>query len=620
MSDTFFPVNDLLRRKLPTGLAVSSLACSVASTLFLMLFSDRMGLGVISVSENVLTLGLSTVFSQFILFVGILIFLVGAVLTSFVVFLLMTQRTRDFGLIKASGCPNSLVFGYFMTELLILTFAGCVLGVIIGFGADLAVSRMSGIAVYQKPANIWFAPLVFTVFFILALTFGTKPILNSARLPPMKAILNSHYFGLTLDNKLKPFSGSNLTAKIAMRNLSRRPSSAIRIVLLLSIVFILLTITIAGSIVAKDTTMSWVEKTAGNNVVLIAHEEMAAQYELLESKFLGAEVADGAFDYDNEKYAISNGTIQLLRSMSEIEKTDNRLILREHVYEISNFTIDPETLATLPVGDKREGDLLVIGVEPGDLTNSWFLQGRFFESGDLWEAVIGDSVARNMFSNPLVQSLRVGNQSFSIVGVCVDPVDNGRVIYVPLSRLQKRIGVPAPNIIFAELRSSVDRAAALKQIKERITITNQELTVTELDKMVRRNLAFLDSSWSTVLLLPVFTLTSATLCLIAFVMLTLNEQRQEFAIFRAVGARPKTIVSIIAIQNSIIMGASLAFGLSFGFITTLMILVPDPVVTIFTVLQIAAWLATASTFMFLLCLAPAIKFARTPLLRIMIDG
>ncbi|HEX9261033.1 MAG TPA: FtsX-like permease family protein [Candidatus Bathyarchaeia archaeon] len=620
MGDTFFPVNDLLRRKLPTGLAVSSLACSVASTLFLMLFSDRMGLGVISVSENVLTLGLSTVFSQFILFVGILIFLVGAVLTSFVVFLLMTQRTRDFGLIKASGCPNSLVFGYFMTELLILTFAGCVLGVIIGFGADLAVSRMSGIAVYQKPANVWFAPLVFTVFFILALAFGTKPILNSVRLPPMKAILNSHYFGLTMDNKLKPFSGSNLTTKIAMRNLSRRPSSAIRIVLLLSIVFILLTITIAGSIVAKDTTMSWVEKTAGNNVVIIAHEEMTAQYELLESKFLGAEVADGVFDYDNEKYAISNETIQLLRSMSEIEKTDNRLILREHVYEMSNFTIDPETLATLPVGDKREGDLLVIGVEPGDLTNSWFLQGRFFESGDLWEAVIGDSVARNMFSNPLVQSLRVGNQSFSIVGVCVDPVDNGRVVYVPLSRLQKRMGVPAPNIIFAELRSSVDRAAALKQIKERITTTNQELTVAELDKVVRRNLVFLDSSWSTVLLLPVFALTSATLCLIAFVILALNEQRHEFAIFRAVGARPKTIVRIVAIQNSIIMGASLAFGLSFGFITTLMILVPDPVVTIFTVLQIAAWLTAAATFMFLLCLAPAIKFARTPLLRIMIDG
>src|SRR3990172_5142628 len=135
MSETSFPVNDLLRRKLQTSLTVVSLTCSVASTLFLLLFSSRMGLGVISTAEATLTLGLSAVFSQFILFVGILIFVVGAVLTSFMVFLMMTQRTRDFGLIKAAGCPNDLVFGYYMTELLVLTAASCALGVVVGLSA-----------------------------------------------------------------------------------------------------------------------------------------------------------------------------------------------------------------------------------------------------------------------------------------------------------------------------------------------------------------------------------------------------------------------------------------------------------------------------------------------------
>ena len=43
MSETAFPVNDLLRRRLQTGLTVVSLTVSVASTLFLLLFAVKSG-------------------------------------------------------------------------------------------------------------------------------------------------------------------------------------------------------------------------------------------------------------------------------------------------------------------------------------------------------------------------------------------------------------------------------------------------------------------------------------------------------------------------------------------------------------------------------------------------
>ena len=148
MFETYFPVNDLFRRKLQTSLTIISLTCSVASTLFLLLFSTRIGVGAISTAGDILTRGLSIVLSQFLWFVGILIFVVGAVLTSFIVFLMMVQRIRDFGLIKAAGCPNGLVFGYFMTELLIVTSVGCVLGIVFGFAADFVVSSLGGL--YQE--------------------------------------------------------------------------------------------------------------------------------------------------------------------------------------------------------------------------------------------------------------------------------------------------------------------------------------------------------------------------------------------------------------------------------------------------------------------------------------
>jgi ABC-type antimicrobial peptide transport system permease subunit len=615
MSKAAFPVNDLLRRKLQTSLTIATLTLSVASTLFLLLFSRRIGFETTAVGDT-LTHGLSAVFSQFVLFVGILIFVIGAVITSFIVFLIMKQRTRDFGLIKAAGCPNGLVFGYFMTELLAVTSLGCVLGVVLGFVADFAVTNILHFQAYQKPPDLWLAPLVFTAFFALALIFGVKPMLDAARLSPIKALSPVQYFGLGTGHKLKPLSRFGLTLKIASRSLFRRQSASIRIILLLSIVFILLAVSISGGIIASDTTQSWVENAIGRNIIIIAHNSMGAQYKLLLSKFFGAE-EDGDFTYLDERLAIPDTILQQLNSTPGIATVDARLILKEHVHEISNFTIDPETLATIPVGDSRKGDSLIVGVDPEKVTATWSIKGRFLNNEDTLEAVIGDSISQTMFSQPLLQSIRLQNRTFSIAGVCVDPINNGKVTYVPLEQLQNLTNTSNPNIVLVKLDSSADRSATLTQIKGKITSVNSDLTVFELDEVLQENLSFLGSTWSTVMLLPFFTLASAALCLIGYTMLAVDEQRQEFAILRATGTKPNAVIAILAIQSIVVLLSSFAVGISLGVITTLLILVPNPIVTTVTILEVAALLFTALAGMFLLSLYPAARFAKTPILKIM---
>ena len=100
-------------------------------------------------------------------------------------------------------------------------------------------------------------------------------------------------------------------------------------------------------------------------------------------------------------------------------------------------------------------------------------------------------------------------------------------------------------------------------------------------------------------------------------MLAINEQRQEFAILRAIGAKPKTILAVLAVQSLIVLFSSFGVGISLGIIVTLMILTPQPVVTNFTILEIAGWLLAALGVMFLLSLWPAVRFAKTPILKIM---
>jgi ABC-type antimicrobial peptide transport system permease subunit len=112
-------------------------------------------------------------------------------------------------------------------------------------------------------------------------------------------------------------------------------------------------------------------------------------------------------------------------------------------------------------------------------------------------------------------------------------------------------------------------------------------------------------------------LASAAICLVGYMMLIVDEQHQEFAVLRAVGARPKFIVLIMALQSLILLLSSIGIGISFGIIITLLVLIPQPIVTVFTILEISGWLLVVLLGMFILSIYPAFRLARTSILKIM---
>lgn len=614
-----FPINDLTRRRLQTGLVITTLTLSVASTLFLLLFSDRLGVGLVA-STDTFTLGLSATFGQFLTFIGILIFLVGAVLTSFIVFLMMAQRTRDFGLIKAAGCPNSLVGGYFMTELLTVTSIGCILGVVFGFLADFTAANLV-FGAYSM-GNWWFAPIVFAVFFVLALVFGLRPIIKASKMSAIEALSPINYYGLAMGSKHKALSHSALTWRIASRSLFRRQSATLRIVVLLSIVFILLTVSVAGGIIAKDTTTSWVNSTVDRNSIVVAHGSMGVQYELLLQKFSGAKDS-GDYNYSDPKLTIPSTVSAGLTALSSVNSVNPRLVLYETVGEISNFTVIDG--AETYVGDSRKGEVLIIGLDP-KTTNNIPSKGRNLSGNGAFEAVIGDSVAQKMYSpdpaqyirlsDPLVEGIQIENKNFRIVGINVDPINNGLVAYVPIDRLMNATGIANPNLIVVNIADSADRNSAITEIHALVKAADPGLDVFDLSQTVEQNEAFLGATWQAIMFLPLFTVASAALCMVGYMMLSIDEQRPEFAMLRAVGARPRLIINISAIQGAIVLFSSFGTGISLGTIITVMILMANPVVTTMTVVVISGWLLSALIVMFGLSLYPAFRLAKTAILRI----
>jgi ABC-type antimicrobial peptide transport system permease subunit len=628
MSETSFPVKDLLRRKFQTTLIVTTLTLCVASTLFVLLLADRVGFGISSMIEGRTTAGFSVVFSSFVLIIGILTFIIGGVIVSFISFVMMSQRVRDIGLMKATGCPNDLIFAHFTTELLIVTFSSGFLGVVLGVAATFASSSLfkSGLQLAQQSINPWLVLLVFVFFLILMLAFGVKPILDTTRLEPAKAISPTHHVGLVDQPEFRVISKSSYSMKMAVRNLFRHRSASIRILTCLATVFILLTIAVGGGIIANQTSKNWVEKAVGSNEVLIANQQVCNQYELLVSKFYTANQSS-EFNYTQESYLIPKTLLNNLNQSISGISIDYRLIMEANITEVPGVAVDQNTGQLTPVGSNREGVSLVVGVEPGKVLNDWFTDGEFLQSGQHGEAVIGDSVAQEMFSEPLIEKIMLfnGTSEFGIVGVCIDPINNGKVVYVPLADLQDAAHVPpinnatqllGINMVLVKIDPSVNYEKTLNQIRTLVNETSLQFGVLELNGLLSKSFGFLDQLWSMVMFLPLFSLVAASLCIVNYVMLVTNEQRQEFGVLRAIGAKPRGITKIISGQSLIILFLCYTVGIIVGTLVTWLILIPEPFVTIGTVAEIGEWLLAAFVATLAISLYPAIRFAKKPILEI----
>jgi ABC-type antimicrobial peptide transport system permease subunit len=489
------------------------------------------------------------------------------------------------------------------------------LGLVADFGSWSLFTSL-GLQIPQEPVNFWFVLIIFAVLFAVSLVFGTKPILSTAKTGPAKAISPTYYFGLDKTPGFKVVSKSGFTMKIALRGLYRHRSATIRIVLCLSTVFLLVTVAVAGGTIASSTTSSWVEKAIGRDIVLIAHKNMTNQYRLLLSKFYEAQ-KDSQFNYTDERYLISADLTNQLRLILGNARLDIRLVLKVPVSEVQGVILGNTSADTKTVGRNRKGESLMIGVEPQDVLNEWFLEGRFLSEDQASEAIVGDTLAQKMFSVPLAQKIRLFNESFKVVGVCLDPIDNGNVTYVPLKALQDVTGISKPNIIMIKTNASSNREEILDQIRTVLAAVNQEFEVSDLNEILDKSLGFLGYIWSTIMFLPIFSLVAASLCLLGYVMLAINEQKQEFGILRALGARPRTIVKIVSGQSLVVLLSSYAVGIAFGIIITLLILVEEPIVTGYTVMAIAGWLLIGLAATFLSSLYPALRFAKKPILETM---
>ncbi len=97
----------------------------------------------------------------------------------------VTERTREIGLRMAIGARRGDILTQFALEAVALSFAGGLIGLLIGVGGAMLISKIGN---WPSAIPIWAAPVSLGFSMVVGLIFGAYPAWRAARLDPIEAL------------------------------------------------------------------------------------------------------------------------------------------------------------------------------------------------------------------------------------------------------------------------------------------------------------------------------------------------------------------------------------------------------------------------------------------------
>lgn len=123
--------------------------------------------------------------NSLLIWIASIALLVGGIGVMNIMLVSVTERTNEIGLKKALGARNSRILAQFLTEAVVLTSLGGILGVISGIILAEVISRVAG-----TPVAISIPAILLSVVFSMAIgvIFGFLPSVQAANLNPIDAL------------------------------------------------------------------------------------------------------------------------------------------------------------------------------------------------------------------------------------------------------------------------------------------------------------------------------------------------------------------------------------------------------------------------------------------------
>ncbi len=138
-------------------------------------------------SDTILDIYHSATNGIFAVLVGVvgLSLVVGGIVIMNIMLMAVTERTREIGLRKALGARRSDIMAQMLTESVVLSMFGGIVGTVFGIAIAQVISRFTPI---PAAVEIWSVLLGIGITALVGLVFGLYPAMRAARLDPIEAL------------------------------------------------------------------------------------------------------------------------------------------------------------------------------------------------------------------------------------------------------------------------------------------------------------------------------------------------------------------------------------------------------------------------------------------------
>ncbi|MGE0447957.1 MAG: ABC transporter permease [Vicinamibacterales bacterium] len=110
---------------------------------------------------------------------------VGGIVIMNIMLMVVSERTREIGLRKAVGARRAHIMAQMLTESIVLSVFGGVIGTLLGLAIAIAIGRFTPITAAVEP---WSVALGIGITALVGLFFGMYPASRAARLDPIDAL------------------------------------------------------------------------------------------------------------------------------------------------------------------------------------------------------------------------------------------------------------------------------------------------------------------------------------------------------------------------------------------------------------------------------------------------
>lgn len=112
--------------------------------------------------------------------------LVGGIGIMNIMLVTVTERTREIGIKKAVGAPRSVIVTQFLVESSVLSAAGGLIGIIIGYAGSLVLGKIIYDLIIVPGTAITIGAAVFSI--VIGVVFGLYPAIKASGLQPVDAL------------------------------------------------------------------------------------------------------------------------------------------------------------------------------------------------------------------------------------------------------------------------------------------------------------------------------------------------------------------------------------------------------------------------------------------------